>query len=794
MTGGAIPTDPRPGRLARQAWSIRRWLGFVLVMGFAGTMIAISHEFFTAAGQVRDKAIERMSFRAERAAESVARVIDRSTSYVESVAAQPGMFDVFDGELSCVLAFEGGGAFPAGRTDAVSAAGQVLCSSDPSVVRSSADHAGSGWLTEVAGKGGAVTLFDTVDPVTQRLAIAIAVPVRAADGDFRGAVTTFLQLPGSADSLAEELLDSEEATLTIVDPSEDRVLSSSGQLGREPVGSGFGQWPSTGEWTGVDGAVRLFGSSDIPQAGWRIYVGAEKSAVLSQVETALLRQILIGGLAFLALALAIGVLYRRIALPLRSVTEAVVRARVSRGEDHVAEVGTSDVINLAREFNTMLDVRSGHEAQLVHQATHDPLTGLPNRMLLKDRLDRSLQKETELAVLFCGLPRFKFVTEGLSHDAGDRLLADAAGRLQSVMRRGDILARFGDDEFVVVCEGVTSSQASRVAERLHDTLSQPFTGVTDSELLLGAAIGIAVSSGHPPSAAQLLREADSAMRRAKKTGHAWALFEDDLRERAAQRLEEAALRRAIVENQLEVWYQPVHRVETGRLVGAEALVRWQHPTRGLLPPSEFVPLAEETGLISAVGRVVLRRACQETASWVALGAPMRISVNVAVDDLHQPDFVDFVQSVLTETGLDPELLCLELTESSIMTEIGKIVAVLTALRGLGVHVAIDDFGTGYSSLSYLPRLPVSELKIDRSFISGLAADSSERHLVRAIVGMARALELTVVAEGVETPYQLGVIADLQCDLSQGFLFGAPMPSEMFRAQLARREQTLEAVR
>jgi diguanylate cyclase (GGDEF)-like protein len=774
------------GERVRKPWSMRAWLILVMGVALVSTAGAAGYGFVWTADQARDSAVERMAFRAERAAASISDDMAVAKSTVEALSAQPGLEQVFVNPGGCTLTVDGGESFPSARLDVVSPDGRVGCSSNSSAVAGlGAVHVGSGWLTQVSTSSETVVSWNATDAGTQQRAIAISAPFRT-NGTFGGSVTLFLHLAGVADALGKELLAADSATLSIIDRTADAMLSTTGPEGLRSA-NGFDTWPTSGQWSGADGVDRLFGSRDVADSGWRIYVGAERSTVLAQAQGALLRQILVGVLALLILAAGVWVLSRRVAKPLRALTYATVKARESDGEVRVKEAGTSELQTLAREFNAMLSVRSGHEAQLAHQATHDQLTNLPNRIMLNERLDRMLHSETDavpVAVLFCGLPRFSVINESLGHDVGDRVLAEAADRLRSVIRRGDTLARFGDDAFVVICRDTTKQQAVTVAERLHKSLAKPFSGIGDAQMELGAAIGIAASEGKPSASGQLLREADTAMREAKRTGQPWAVFEDDLHHRATQRIkDEEALRQALAEEQFVVWYQPIHNVATGTLVGAEALLRWQHPERGMVPPNDFIPLAEESGQITAIGRFVLRRACQEAADWAASGFPLWISINVAADQLHHPDFTSHVHEALAESGLPPELLCLEITESSIISEIGTTSGVLKALRKLGVEIAIDDFGTGYSSLSYLPRLPVSELKIDRSFISRVGGDTGEQHLVKAIIGMAGALSLTVVAEGVETSDQLEIITNLKCDLAQGYLFSRPMPAEAFLPHL-----------
>jgi diguanylate cyclase (GGDEF)-like protein len=542
-----------------------------------------------------------------------------------------------------------------------------------------------------------------------------------------------------------------------------------------------------GEWIGVDGARRQFASAPIDGGPWRVYVGVPSSVVFAEARGAFVRELAVGVVALVLLIVAVWILNRRVAGPLRRVTEAVVKASREPTRERVREAGTAELITLAREFNAMLDVRLGHEAQLAHQATHDPLTGLPNIILLRDRLQRALDEQGgngTVAVLAIGMNRFKILNDSLGHDGADRVLVELGERLSAAVRPGDTLGRFSGDEFIVLCENVTDvDDAARRAEVVQQCLKQPFH-LAQSEIVMSASIGVAVGKGAATTAGQLLREADSAMYQAKRGGHEYLVFDQALQTRATQHLKiEQALRKGLERQELLVHYQPLLDISSGRIVGAEALVRWQHPEWGLVPPLDFIPIAEQTGQISAIGSFVLAEACRQAATWRAAGHHLRMSVNVAVDQLQHADFPEVVNQALAESGLPSESLCLEITESSLMRTSGRQSSTLNRLRNLGVQLAIDDFGTGYSSLSYVHQLPVDELKIDRSFISRLDGHDRDRHLVEAIIGMATALGLTVVAEGVESAGQLEALAELGCQLGQGYLFAPPQPPDGFTSLL-----------
>ncbi|HUZ44044.1 MAG TPA: EAL domain-containing protein [Acidimicrobiales bacterium] len=424
------------------------------------------------------------------------------------------------------------------------------------------------------------------------------------------------------------------------------------------------------------------------------------------------------------------------------------------------------------------------EVQLRHQAFHDPLTNLANRVLLADRighaLARSERSQEEVAVILFDLDGFKTVNDSLGHSIGDRLLQKVSERLLANLRSGDTAARLGGDEFAVLVEGSDAfSRARTLAEQLITTLAAPLT-LPGREVVVKASFGLAVpDTDQPTSAEELLRNADVAMYRAKAAGKGGlAIFEAHMHAAALARLElDAELRTALAQEQFVLHYQPLVGLPHWRLEGVEALIRWNHPTRGPLPPNEFITLAEETGLVVEIGQWVLDTACHQLADWQASGGPARVAVNLSARQLSAPGFIDGVAAALGSSGADPARLTLELTESLLMADTVTVQSVLEALRRLGVRIALDDFGTGYSSLSYLHQFPIDCLKVDKSFVGGLGTSDGDASVVAGIVGLASALGLIVVAEGVETAAQAQLLADLGCEMAQGFFFGRPMPAE-----------------
>ncbi len=431
------------------------------------------------------------------------------------------------------------------------------------------------------------------------------------------------------------------------------------------------------------------------------------------------------------------------------------------------------------------------QEQLVHEAYHDALTQLANRALFRERVAEALADraaDDDVTVLFLDLDGFKEVNDSLGHLAGDKLLVQVAARLTGTVRDGDVVARFGGDEFaVLICAGLGTDDAETVARRIVDGLHEPFR-IDERELHVRGSAGLAAYSAlgteagtsDADDAEQLMRNADLAMYRAKATGGSgWATFDPEMLTGLVERLElEADLRRALDRDELELHYQPTIDMTDSSVVGFEALVRWRHPERGLIPPLSFIPIAEATGLIVPLGHWVIAEACRQAMAWSAETGhpPVKMAVNVSVRQFDRADFAAVVREVLTETGMPAGMLCLEMTESVLMTDTEENLAQLVRLKALGVTLAIDDFGTGYSSLAYLRRFPVDTLKIDRSFVERLGGQSDDAALAGTIVQLGQSLGMSTVAEGIEEYGQLAALRDMGCTFAQGFYFSRPVPA------------------
>ncbi len=424
---------------------------------------------------------------------------------------------------------------------------------------------------------------------------------------------------------------------------------------------------------------------------------------------------------------------------------------------------------------------SRRQEELVFLATHDPLTGLPNRTLILDRVEqmlvRSRRSQTPVAALFIDLDNFKSINDTLGHGAGDRLLQAVTARLRGTIRETDALGRLGGDEFVVIAEGMSLAAGPElIAERLLEALAPPFRldGLQDTPLVVTASVGIAM--GARETAEELLRDADVAMYRAKWDGkNRFVVFESTMQDAVQSRMElEMDLREALQHEQFVLAYQPTFDLQDMSPTGVEALLRWNSPRRGMVQPDDFVPLLEESGMIVEVGGWVLREACLQGARWREAGYAIGMSVNVSARQLDTDDFVDDVRDALQESGMEPDALTLEITETTLMRDTGETVQRLKAVKRLGVRIAIDDFGTGYSSLSHLQQFPVDALKIDRSFIARLTQSPEGETLIRMLVQLGKAMSIETLAEGIERQHELTLLKDERCDSGQGFLFARPL--------------------
>ena len=443
-------------------------------------------------------------------------------------------------------------------------------------------------------------------------------------------------------------------------------------------------------------------------------------------------------------------------------------------------------LGVARQF----EERRAYEHELHRQATHDDLTGLPNRMLLVDRIELaragSQRSFSTVGVLFFDLDRFKTINDSLGHVAGDALLSAVGSRVTGCIRPGDTIARYGADEFTIVLSDTSEQGSIFVAERVLESFQMPFA-VSGRDVFITPSIGIAIASPIGTRQVDLLREAAVAMTIAKREGGGrWTLFAEGMGTEATSRLDrETDLRHAVEHEAFELAFQPIISLASGRAVVVEALARWNHPERGAVEPTEFILLAETTGLIVPLGRWVLGEACRQARAWADAGHSVPVAVNLSPMHFRDPSLLDDIDHALSESRLPPELLNLEITEGMVMENVESAIALMDAITARGVALVLDDFGQGYSSLSYLKRFPLAAVKIDRAFVEGLCDSAADQAIVRSVVSLARELDMTVTAEGIETPEQLAHVRRLGCDDVQGYLLCRPVPANDLRSYLAR---------
>jgi diguanylate cyclase (GGDEF)-like protein len=725
---------------------------------------------------------------AQYAAAGLASQLSSLPTFLQAIATEPGVVS-FD-PAACGKAVSSYSHFGLGFVSLVRPDGSVVCTSEPLLGRLSRPYfSGQMWFARVR-TGQNVDGTVTMNPITGKPAFIESVPVAGPSGQ-SGELVALLD-PAFLSLGADNPLRASDMELLVMDQNRRVILSASGTdrrfVGQHLAGTGLSHPVNGSSLPGPDGVTRIYAEATVKGAGWRVAAGLPTAKALAEAWAELWKNLEVGGL-MLALVAALGLLLRRrIVRPIRTLTAAIERAGRGRNGALAPVEGPAELATVSAAFNTMLKERDAFEDFLAHQASHDSLTRLPNRSLILERLSDVLNADQEgalaLAVAFLDLDRFKLINDTHGHAAGDIMLVSVATRLQEVLTDDEIVARFGGDEFVILCTSPTE-EPGRFAQRIASVLQKPFVH-RGQEIFLSGSIGIALST-LSSTAEGLLAEADTAMYRAKESGQAYTVFDADMRAGAASRLSiEAGLHRAVEKDELVLHYQPSIRLADGTLVGVEALVRWHRPGHGMVPPAEFIPIAEETGLIIPIGTWVLEEACRQAAEWrsVLNGEGPRVAVNVSALQLTQSAFPDRVADVLAGTGLPASALCLELTESVLINDSGSARMALVAIRAQGVTVSLDDFGTGYASLGYLQQYPVDELKVDRSFVSQLGPDFDRGAIVRSVVDLAHSLRMSVVAEGVETLDQLVALRRMGCDMAQGYYFSKPVPAEELTAALA----------
>lgn len=775
----------------KRPWSVRTYL-----FGIAGTAILLVGLFgsfvaFDSFRGSRADALARGEREAGRIAQEIAVSVEEGAVVVAQTAASPELAQAFMTPEGCSLTSSAAGIFSSVHLSLVDPDGRVVCSSTPEYVSGDAVYAEMEWLDQVRFVDEPLISDTFVDPLTDTKSVAVAAPVLGTDTGYVGAFVAV----ASWEKVGEDLLASTPARsgldIVLVDTDENLLLSSSGTSGdpsASMAGTAFDK-ADPGESEGLDGVSRLYAVAAVPDLGWNIFVGQQSDLVLAEAFSTLKESLIFWLLIVLVLSLFAFTANRKIVLPLRRLSDAISAARSELLPSEIVADGPAEVVDVAEEYNEMLRARVDYEERLMYQALHDSLTDLPNRQLVLDRIGQALQREgraEELAILVLDLDRFKVLNDSLGHDLGDRILLEVVERLRGAVRPQDTIARFGGDEFVIVCDELDGGyQAVAVAESIQRELRSSFT-TPMGPAVLTASIGIAFNQAASDRPEGLLRDANAAMHRAKDQGRArYEVFDDELGERVTDRLRiENDLRAAIENRSLLVHYQPKVDLRDGRIVGAEALVRWNHPERGWLSPLQFIGIAEDSGLIVPLGNFVLDEATLRVSRWAELSNdPIHVAVNLSGRQLKQPGFPNTVTRILESNRVSPTQVCLEVTEAILLDEESPVGEVLNRFSAMGFTLSLDDFGTGYSSLAYLRRFPFEELKIDRAFVQDLDTSDGEGSLIEAILGMAKALSLHVVAEGIEREDQLNKLLRLGCDTGQGFFLARPQPAESFESLL-----------
>ena len=638
------------------------------------------------------------------------------------------------------------------------------------------------WLAETLATDGMVFQDPVVDPAANTPAMLTSMRIAGPDGPV-GVVVAQIYTGFPPIEVAEEL--PREASIFIVNQNRSLVLATTANqvaLLGTPIN---GRPPVAGEtfWVEVTSGA----------SGWHAQAVLPKATALAAAKTELRRTLVVGAASVIVVLLLGVLLHRGLARPMRRLGQAMLAS--FEGDDSARAVadGPAEVAHAAEIFNNLITERQAREAELAWAASHDVLTGLANRAALLQHLEHLLAtgREKDLAVLFLDLDRFKLVNDSHGHAVGDLVLVTLGHRLRDTLGADGTLARFGGDEFVAVCSSIGGHDgALEMASRMATAIKMPVR-IDSMEIWLSGSVGIAIAHAGD-GAEDLVRNADTAMYRAKSNGSGGhAVFDQKMRDWAVLRLDlERDLNRAIEHEDLELHYQPKFALGTGAMVGAEALLRWPHRERGMVAPNEFIPVAEETGLIVPLGRWVLEQAAAQASRWRLAGGghAFPVAVNLSSLQLDDPGLPGAIAKSLRSVGALPTDVIIEITESAVLRDADSAIERLLALRDMGIKVSIDDFGTGYSSLSYLQRLPIDELKIDRSFVERLGLGPATA-IVGSIVDLAHALGLSVVAEGIETEEQQALLRDLGCDLGQGYLLARPQPASVVSDLLRRSSLT-----
>jgi len=766
-------------------------LAFGLCLVVLGVLLSMTTA--TSFDRARERAAADLLAAAKEGVNWADATMPSATSVLQGISTQPGITSFASGECSAVLSglssLTTQGHFHVFRPDR----SQVCSLQAPELP--GGDIPIGGWFDQVVSSHEPVNGGTMIDRLTGKPSVVIAVPIDAPTGQV-GVLAVVLYSDAPIDPIAGAPA---EQVMIQIDAANTTVLATSANAPVKPGLLEKKSWLSQPLGEGVhtivdvDGVTRLYRELTAPVMGWRVLAGVPRSVALRAADQELRRNLWLGLAVLLAVAGLGLILHRRLARPVRRLRSAIEAASTDDTARAPVE-GPAEIAEVAEAFNETIARRRELEAELAHQALHDPLTALPNRTLLTDRLNQALARQGRagglVVVAFMDLDRFKLINDSRGHPVGDALLVALARRLEGALRSADTVARFGGDEFVMVSEGAqTDADVAAIASRLKGVLDKPFR-LDEEELHISGSVGLAVAR-NGETADELIRNADAAMYAAKEQERGgFAIYQEPLHAGVVSRVEtERDLRRALDEAEFSLHYQPVCSLETGDAAGVEALIRWEHPTRGFVSPADFIPVCEETGLIVPVGEWVLFEAGRQARRWrEEHDLSVSVSVNLSARQLLGSNLTGLVATMCETTGADPADLCLEITEGTLLQDMHAAVRHLHALRSLGVRISIDDFGTGYSSLAYLRMLPLDELKIDRSFVNPVADDASAAAIVESVITLGHALGLRVVAEGVETAAQLETLRDLGCDLAQGYYLARPAPAAAVLPVLAQRQR------
>ena len=792
-----------PRRRMKQNWSIRAHL-YLLVLAVAAPLVAflIFILYQDADENARQTKTSSLNL-AQITASDTEHFLKDIAALVEHIAQRP-LVRAVDPQRCDPILEDLHALYPKlANIGVIDTRGRIICSAVPPKGGKPVIVAGTEWFQRTLSENRPILGQPFLGPITGKWVSVQTYPLH----DGNGKITGLLALPIDLVNFTPIARNA-----TLPEGSMIGIMNSSGVViarSIEPekwVGKNIRNTPiveivlaqkeGQAVSTGVDGVTRMYGFTPIPGTDWSAVAGIPRESILQEIRSYALRNGLIGLVIVLTILGLAFYFSRKIERPIRAIADAALAVSQGNLQTRATTDGPKEISEVASQFNTMLDVRKDAEDRLSYLAQYDVLTRLPNRILFRERLEQAIgraqRNNTLVALMFLDLDRFKEVNDTLGHPIGDRVLQRVSERLTKHLRHVDTIARLGGDEFTIVLENIHNvDEIIATANKIQEALSNPLI-IEGREIFVTASIGISVYPFDMEDIDELLKNADIAMYQAKQEGrNTHQFFASEMNTKTTARLKlESHLRHAVARNEFSLAYQPQVDIKSGRIIGAEALIRWNDHELGPITPAQFIPLAEETGLIVPMGEWVLRTACAQNKAWQSTGCtPIPMAVNLSARQFRQANLLEMIALTLHEADLDPHYLELEITESVIMHHSERTIQTLQKLHAMGVKLSIDDFGTGYSSLSYLKRFPVHKLKIDQSFVHDIGNNPDDAAIVTAVIAMARGLKLITIAEGVETPEQLAFLQGLNCQEYQGYYFGKPMSADAF-LELLRQQPPL----